>query len=288
MQLSDFSKQDWKRAARAGALLGGLLAGTLCWMLSTAMPLLVALLGFAVGASLFTLLIVLVSSVNVKLNNVLRRVNESENELHAMINVRPLLGDIPLQYGGWAMDAQLAETIVRLLWQERPQLVIECGSGSSTLLLASCLQKLGGSRQVISLDHEPKYANITRGLLKQYALEDRVEVITAPLMQWQLDGQEFPWYGLDLDVLPNQKIDMLIVDGPPGYDDPTARYPAVPVLRQHLSDECLIVLDDGDRAGEREAAHRWAETLGAELEYAGGTLGSWVLQQASRTVVQEL
>ncbi|MCS3708348.1 hypothetical protein GGP62_003370 [Salinibacter ruber] len=154
MNLSDFSKQDWHRATVAGALLGGLLTSVLGWMLSPAVPLLTALVGFSIGAALFTLLITLVGSVNVKLNNVLSRVNESENELQAMINVRPFLDDILLQFGGWAMDAHLAETIVRLIQQERPQLVVECGSGQSTLLVASCLRKLGGERRIVSLDHK--------------------------------------------------------------------------------------------------------------------------------------
>lgn len=283
MNLSDFSKQDWHRATMAGPLFGGMLAGALCWTLSTTAPLLAALLGFAIGAALFALLITLVGSVNVKLNDiresVVGQVEDTRHELRAMVNVRPLVDDdMLLQYGGWAMDAHLAETIMRLLLQKRPQLVVECGSGSSTLLVASCLKKLGGNRQVISLDHEAKYADITRGLLRQHGLDEWAEVITAPLKSWQLNGKELPWYGLDLNALPDHAIDLLIVDGPPGWDDPTARYPTVPVLRQHLSDECTIVLDDGDRPGEREAAHRWAEELGSELEYAGGPKGTWILR----------
>jgi predicted O-methyltransferase YrrM len=284
MSLSDFSKQDWHRATVTGALVGGLLAGALCWTLSAATPWLAALLGFAVGTALFALLITLVGSVNVKLNDirasVVGQVDDTRNELRAMVNVRPLVDDdILLQYGGWAMDAHLGETIMRLLLQERPQHVVECGSGSSTLLVASRLKKLGGDRRITALDHKEKYAGITRGLLKQHDLDDRAEVLTAPLEPWKLNGQNLPWYGFDLDVLPDQPIDLLIVDGPPGWDKPEARYPAVPVLRQHLANECTIVLDDGDRAGERETAHQWAEELSAELEYAGGPKGTWILRR---------
>lgn len=285
MNLSDLSKQGWHRTAIAGALLGGLFAGALCWMLSATTPWLAALLGFVVGASLFALLITLVGSVNVKLNNILRRVNESENELQSMINVRPLVDDILLQYGGWAMDAHLAETIARLLLQKRPQFVVECGSGSSTLLMASCLKRMNGHQRLVALDHEPKYASITRDMLEQQDLDDWAEVRTVPLEPWKIKGQELPWYGLDLETLPDQSIDLLIVDGPPGMGSTAARYPAVPVLQQHLSDECIIVLDDGDRADEHEAAHRWAEDLNADLEYAGGAKGTWILRRKKKRPV---
>jgi len=284
MSLSDFSKQDWHRATVTGALVGGLLAGALGWMLSPQASWMVALMAFAIGALLFGLLTTLVGSVNVKLNDIRARtvgqVEDTRDELRAMVNVRPLLDDdLLLKYGEWAMDAHLAETIARLLLQERPQLVVECGSGASTLLVASCLEKLGSDRRIIALDHKQKYADITRSLLKQHDLNERGKVLTAPLEPWQLNGRTLPWYGLDLDVLPDQKIDMLVVDGPPGESGPQARYPVVPALRERLSNECIIVLDDGDRSDEREAAYQWAAELDGDLEYAGGPKGTWILHR---------
>ncbi|WP_251961519.1 class I SAM-dependent methyltransferase [Salinibacter ruber] len=285
MPLSDISKRDWRRAAVAGALIGGVITGTLSWTLSVRSSGVATLLGFVIGASLFGFLLTLVGSVNVKLNDiretVIGHVGDTRDELRSMANVRPLLDEeMLLQFGGYAMSAHFAEVVLRLLMQERPKLVVECGSGSSTLLVASRLKKFeGGDRRVIALDHEEKYADITRDLLSRHNLNEWAEVYTAPLESWQINDESLSWYGIDLDVLPDRKIDMLVVDGPPAESRPLARYPAIPVLKRHLSKECIIILDDGDRSGESEAAHRWAEELGCELEYAGGARGTWILHR---------
>ncbi|MCS3708350.1 hypothetical protein GGP62_003372 [Salinibacter ruber] len=123
-----------------------------------------------------------------------------------------------------------------------------------------------------------KYASITRSLLEQHDLSEWADVETAPIKPWQINGHELLWYNVDLDIL-NKPIDMLLVDGPPGVDDPMARYPAVPVLQRHLSEECTIVLDDGDRSGELETAHRWTDELSGELKYGGGAKGTWIIRR---------
>jgi predicted O-methyltransferase YrrM len=44
--------------------------------------------------------------------------------------------------------------------EERPKFVIECGSGSSTALIAACLQRIGQGR-LVALEHDPGYARKT-------------------------------------------------------------------------------------------------------------------------------
>ena len=57
------------------------------------------------------------------------------------------------------------------------------------------------------------------------------------------------------------RIDLLVVDGPPGLLRPQARYPALPVLRERLSPGASILLDDTHRADEREIVRRWLDEV---------------------------
>jgi predicted O-methyltransferase YrrM len=203
---------------------------------------------------------------------------ESERQSHALVQVRPLLGEIPLDLAGWSADPVTVHNIVRLLVEIRPRLVFECGSGSSTVAVAKCLEVFGEGH-LISIDHEQVYADRTRALLRHRGLDARVTIVTAPLVSRETNGQALRWYGPQYVPELTGLIDLLLVDGPPGPSGPRARYPAVPLLKPHLALHCAILLDDGDRPDERAIARAWAEELGARLSYLEGGRGNWVLRR---------
>jgi hypothetical protein len=207
-----------------------------------------------------------------------RLVVQNHRQQHALVQIRPLLGELSLELGGWAADPVMAHNVVRLLVDTRPRVVVECGSGSSTVVISRCLRALGRGR-VISLEHDPEYASRTAELLRLHGLEDLATVLTAPLTALEVNGRMFRWYSSKYDPLLQDKIDVLLVDGPPGNTGPRARYPAVPVLKPHLAAECWVMLDDGDRPDERQIAHAWSGELGAKLSYLEGGRGGWLLHR---------
>jgi hypothetical protein len=58
-----------------------------------------------------------------------------------------------------------------------------------------------------------------------------------------------------------KKIDLLIVDGPPGSKNPEARYPAFKEFKDKLSSKAIIIIDDVNRDGERKLAEDFAKSL---------------------------
>lgn len=50
---------------------------------------------------------------------------------------------------------------------------------------------------------------------------------------------------------------MLVIDGPPWFVSPLARYPAGPALFPKLAREGLILLDDAARDDESRIMERW-------------------------------
>ena len=70
-----------------------------------------------------------------------------------------------------------------------------------------------------------------------------------------MEGRRLSWYSGDAlaAALPD-RIDLLLVDGPPDLFGPGVRWPAVPLLRDRLGPGAAVLMDDGDRPAERRAA----------------------------------
>ncbi len=157
---------------------------------------------------------------------------------------------------GWAASPDFLLEMARHALSERPQLVVECSSGTSTLVLARCMQ-INGAGKVYSLEHDPAYARQARQQLARHGLSDWAEVLDAPLAAQDFGGSTWPWYVTD--GLPGgADIDMLAIDGPPQATRALARYPAGPALFGRLSPGAAVFLDDARRPDEQEILRRWA------------------------------
>ncbi len=157
---------------------------------------------------------------------------------------------------GWAMEPTALVELVNLISRLRPQLVVECGSGTSTLWIAYALRR-NGSGRVVALDHDAEYAAASNRVIAEHGLSDWAQVQHAPLAPTSTPRGDMPWYSADLTGLAG--IELLIVDGPPQATGELARYPALPVLADRLAPGAHILFDDADRPGEVAALDTWRE-----------------------------
>ena len=135
--------------------------------------------------------------------------------------------------------------------------VLECGSGISSVVIGYALQK-NGSGRLVSVEHSEQYARQSRANIQRHGLEDIVEVVHAPLESYSLDGGEWQWYSTQaLQQHITAGINVLLVDGPPGTLQRESRFPAMPLLRQHLSDDAIVIVDDYKRDEEKKVVERW-------------------------------
>jgi predicted O-methyltransferase YrrM len=172
--------------------------------------------------------------------------------LHAMVPVRHRL---PASRG-WAASPDLLLAYVGEILTRRPGLIVECGSGVSTVWAALALRTLGGSGRVVALEHDAAFRESTLAALAEHGLGDLAEVRLAPIDTVAVDGQDRPWYTASaLDGLDG--IEVLFVDGPIGSLAPESRYPAVPLLRDRFAPGAVILLDDADRPEEQQVLAHW-------------------------------
>jgi predicted O-methyltransferase YrrM len=156
---------------------------------------------------------------------------------------------------GWAASPDFLRVLVTHAIQKKPTYILECSSGTSTVVLARCLQLLGRGH-VHSLENGKEFAELTRAQLRKLGLTEYATVHDAPLEPVQFGEWKGKWYSLQ--SLPGDILfDMVVVDGPPWFTSPMARYPALPALHSRLAANAVIFLDDAARADEQQIITLW-------------------------------
>ena len=160
------------------------------------------------------------------------------------------LPDDALPYlGSWKADTGLLKLLVDHILENKPRLVVEFGTGASTLLIARAMKMAGGGT-LISFDQHGDFVDATRQWLADYGLV--ADLRAAPLKP-SPDGWPGLWY--DHGPLPGG-IDLMLIDGPPWSVHPLTRGAAASLF-DHIAPGGTVMLDDGARPGERLVARRW-------------------------------
>jgi predicted O-methyltransferase YrrM len=160
---------------------------------------------------------------------------------------------------GWSADPILLATLYSEIRSSRPEYILDLGSGMTTLISAYALRDNGGGK-VVAWEHMEEYATSITKKLADRGLGDFSKVEHKPLELQVIDGQTYNWFGGGLNGI-EKKIDILIVDSPPGSTGRMARFPAIPKLLNHLSETAVVYLDDVHREEEKEILNRWLSLM---------------------------
>ncbi len=166
-----------------------------------------------------------------------------------------LEGDLPYTEN-WSAAADFLAVISDYCLKEKPLTIVECSSGLTTLVLSRCCQ-LNRQGHVFSLENAQQYAAKTLSELENYLLLPYASVPHSPLRKIQIEQEDYQWYSLDKLNNEVEQIDMLVIDGPPGFIQRQSRYPALPLLMTKLADNASVFMDDAARDDERAIVDRW-------------------------------
>jgi hypothetical protein len=139
--------------------------------------------------------------------------------------------------------------------------VLECGSGLSTLVLATIR---AGNGAVCALEEDAEWAERVERALSRHRLT--ADVRYSPVRAYG----NFDWYSVDPLALP--VVSLVVCDGPRGSTR-GGRYGLLPVVGVRLSPGCRILLDDAARDDERHVLDRWAMEYHARVELFDGDEG---------------
>jgi predicted O-methyltransferase YrrM len=126
-------------------------------------------------------------------------------------------------------------------------------------VIGRLLAERGG--KLTAVEHDPAWAALVRSQVERERLGNIVEVVVSSLEPHRASWSGAPWYSRESVALLPGGINLLLVDGPPGYGDGMAhsRYPAMATLADRVAPDGLVILDDADREPEREIIERWSE-----------------------------
>jgi len=216
-----------------------------------------------------------------ELKKEIKAVNWHTESLFSLFSILQPVFPLP-SMNGWAAYPDFLNLICLQILTRKPTLVLEIGSGISTLITAYCLKRNGRGR-VIALDHLDRYADETRELIRMHGLSGFAEVCLAPLKETVIGSETWLWYDME-GVKPGGQIDLMIVDGPPGVTQYMARYPALPLMYSNLSSNAIIVLDDGGREDEKKIIERYlTEYPSFDFRYIDLEKGAFLMTRTKST-----
>lgn len=179
---------------------------------------------------------------------------------------------------GWPASPDFMLWLIELIDKNDYDLILEFGSGITTLYTAKTLAALArrdAERKLactVSFDHQEQFAQQTHSLLTHEGLDAFAEVVCAPLHDYTApSGTVYPYYSCEerLAALSGKYKSassriLVTVDGPPGATGKHARYPAFPLVMQHFAPAKIdFLLDDYCRGDETELAGMWQAACAA-------------------------
>ena len=212
------------------------------------------------------------TTVRREVANMTRQV-EAHADVHHYLDTGQMLPELH----GWAVSADFARHLMELFEARDYDLIVEFGSGASTVLLSLALQRAvrGGRKQVprlLTFEHHEKYHRQTQGQLEAAGVGTIGHLVLAPLQSYTApDGRVFPYYACHeslaacaRDLAGSRQRLLVIVDGPPAATAPHARFPALPVLLEHFPMARFdLLLDDYQRRDEQEIVGLWLADFNA-------------------------
>lgn len=180
-------------------------------------------------------------------------------------------GVLPVHFHGWPVSPDVGVRLIDMITTQKFDLIIEFGSGTSTLIMSSALAKTSSAQtRFISFDHLEKYYNSTLAMLRKHGVEQHVDLCHAPLKSFEALGNTYMHYDCEtkLNQVYNEKTPanvLVLVDGPPGATNKHARYPAFPkIINIFEQSNLTIFMDDYSRIDEKECVEMWEKE--AELK----------------------
>ena len=193
-------------------------------------------------------------------NKSIESINRATQETVNAVCISSLGFQFPVFLGGPSIDTQHARALLFHLQERKPKRILELGSGSSTVIIARALQLLHSSPELhIAVDHELRFLNNTKELARANQVEHLIRFEHCPLIP--IEGFPLPWYSRIPEIIGSNKLNLVVIDGPPAYADgeERAREPALSVLRPFLAESCVVLLDDANRPGEMAALQAWTQ-----------------------------
>jgi hypothetical protein len=195
-----------------------------------------------------------------------RQLSESDPDVVLPSDVAAALAGLPI--GGWALDAAVLALLIDTHERLRPELTLEFGSGTSTVLLAWLARRAGMEGVcVLSIEQDPAEAERVTAELDRRGLGDHVRLVVAPLLETEVDGLRLWSYDEAIvgRELTERQPSLIVIDGPSRASGGN-RLPGLRCAQRYLRSPARFILDDAWRDVELAVAEHWSRIEGIDID----------------------
>lgn len=179
---------------------------------------------------------------------------------------------------GYAGSPDFLNIISHMIKAENPKSILEASCGASTIVISETLLKEGKEDIIhFALEHDKKYLDECAKKVRN----TNSNILYAPLQDYTIENEQWKWYNVD-GIANLKNVDLLVIDGPPSHLQADSRFPALPLLYDQLSDQCIIILDDFDRKQEQNIIARWQKNYAFTLDHLYTEKGTGILRLSKK------
>ena len=205
------------------------------------------------------------------INRIDRVSKNALKQIESYIGLQNYLNDktLPPDFHGWPLSPDIALFLVQKIEMNHYDLIIEFGSGTSTVMMAKAIKMNADHHEMklVTFEHHQKFYDLTSRSLTGQSLEKYVDLTYAPLKEFAYGDEKYIYYSCGNKMAELAKAGeyskiLVLVDGPPGSTCPLARFPALPYLLEFFPAQAIdLVLDDFGRKEEKKIVEKWEELL---------------------------
>ncbi len=192
--------------------------------------------------------------------NIITQVNSFLNLHNYFIH-----GSTPISQGGYPVSSDVALFLVDHLRDNNFDLILEFGSGVSTLMISKVINE--EETKFISFEHHNGYYEETKKMLALDGVLNKCNLQYSPLEDVKYDGENYLYYSCSNALkklsknTKNNKI-LFFIDGPPESTCKNARMPIIKYIFKYFIDrDITFILDDFNRPGEKKIIEDFTEGL---------------------------
>lgn len=181
------------------------------------------------------------------------------NLLHDSTKGSSWLKDQAFSLFFWAANYSFIYLLFRILDKTNPQNILEMGLGQTTKVTSQYIAYKNPLASLTVCEHNQDWIDHFKHELPQ---SGKIKIHCLPLDNFEYEGQRSDKYK-DLEPLvQNQKFDLLIIDGPIGWQRNFPRSNIIDLVKeQHLAGDFIIIFDDAERSGEQLTITKTKEVL---------------------------
>lgn len=159
-----------------------------------------------------------------------------------------------------AATYSLLYILLIILDKARPNNILEFGLGQTSKLTTQYAHFKNPDCILQIIDHDELWI---KAMSDELPSADNINIIKRELENFQLNDTQNDRYKNLQDITAGKKYDLIIIDGPYGFNRTYPRTNILELIPQNLSHDFIIILDDAERQGEKNTAQLIFEKLEA-------------------------